>query len=199
MTLPRAYFDALYEENDDPWSFRTRWYEARKRLLTMAALPEERYGSTFEPGCSIGILTDELAVRSDRVVAMDVSAGALRQAARRVPPNVQLRQGAVPADWPPGRFDLVVLSEVGYYLDRDACGLLADRAMSSTQDLIAVHWRHPVREYPLTGDEVHAVLDDAAEARGLARLVSHVEADFRLDVWSSDSRSVATRGGLVAP
>jgi hypothetical protein len=164
----------------------------------MAALPGERYGSTFEPGCSIGILTDELAARSDRVLAMDVSAGALRQAARRVPPNVELRPGAVPADWPSGRFDLVVLSEVGYYLDRDDCGSLADRATSSTQDLVAVHWRHPVSEYPLTGDEVHAVLSDAAEAGGLAQLVSHVEADFRLDVWSCDSRSVATRGGLVA-
>ena len=199
MTLQASYFDRLYEFEPDPWDFRSRPYEVRKRALTLACLPEAHYSTAFEPGCSIGVLTSDLAARSDEVLSMDLSALALASAREAVPPNVELRQGAVPADWPTESFELVVLSEVGYYLDRDACGLLADRAMSSTQDLIAVHWRHPVREYPLTGDEVHAVLDDAAQARGLARLVSHVEADFRLDVWSSDSRSVATRGGLVAP
>lgn len=197
MTLPGAYFDALYREKDDPWSFRSRWYESRKRRLTMGALAAERYAYTFEPGCSIGILTADLAARSEHLLAMDVSAHALRQAARNVPPNVELRHGAIPADWPSGQFDLVVLSEIGYYLDRQDCRCLAERALSSTRELIAVHWRHPVRDYPLSGDEVHAILNDAARTRGLAPLVGHVEADFRLEVWSADPRSVATRSGLL--
>src|SRR5580658_8155643 len=131
MTLDRSYFERLYDDHDDPWGFRTRWYEARKRRLTMAALPAQRYGSVFEPGCSIGLLTADLAERSDRVVAMDISARALQQARSGLPASVELRRGAVPSDWPAGKFDLIVLSEVGYYLDVDDCRLLAELAVTT--------------------------------------------------------------------
>jgi trans-aconitate methyltransferase len=198
VTLTQAYFDRLYKENEDPWSFRDRWYEARKRRLTLAALPDEHYQSVFEPGCSIGMLTSDLAARSDHVLAMDISPSALRQAAAQVPDNVELRQGAVPADWPPRRFGLIVVSEVGYYLDDDDCNRLADMAVSSARDLIAVHWRHPVPDYPLSGDQVHSAINLAAQRRGLVQLVSHLEADLRLDLWSADARSVAARVGLTS-
>jgi hypothetical protein len=197
VTIPGPYFDRLYREKDDPWSFRDRWYESRKRRLTMAALTDERYQSIFEPGCSIGMLTSDLAARSDYVLAMDISAAAIGQAGLRVPAHVELRQGAVPVAWPAGRFSLVVLSEIGYYLDVHDCRQLADQALASGQELVAVHWRHPVADYPLSGDQVHSLLNEAAERRGLARLVSHVETDLRIDLWSSDARSVAARGGLI--
>ena len=32
---------------------------------------------------------------------------------------------------------------------------------------------------------------------GLSRLVLHIEADFLLEVWGRDPRSVGQRGGLV--
>jgi hypothetical protein len=69
--------------------------------------------------------------------------------------------------------------------------------VASARDLIAVHWRHRVTDYPLTGDQVHAVVAAAAVGAGMARLVDHVEEDFRLDVWSHDRRSVARRTALV--
>jgi SAM-dependent methyltransferase len=196
MSLPPAYFDRLYRRAEDPWSFRTRWYERRKRAVTMAALTADRYGSVFEPGCSIGLLTAELATRADRVLAMDPSAVALERAAGIVPESVQLVRGAVPADWPNGRFDLVILSELGYYLEPAECAVLADAAFGSAAEVVAVHWRHPVEDYPMSGDEVHASLTDGAERACLALLVSHVEADFRLDVWCQDPRSVAARTAL---
>ena len=99
-------------------------------------------------GCSIGLLTRLLAARADRVLAMDIAAAALQQAHAHVPDHVHLRQGAVPADWPSGRFDLVVLSELGYYLDEKDCQQLASLAATSAGDLVAVHWRHPVEDYP---------------------------------------------------
>jgi SAM-dependent methyltransferase len=197
MTLDRSYFESLYEDHDDPWEFRTRWYEARKRRLTMAALPDERYLSVFEPGCSIGLLTADLAERSDHVLATDISARALEQARSTLPASVELRRGAVPADWPAGRFDLVVLSEVGYYLDLADCQLLAEQAVTTGRDLIAVHWRHRVDDYPLTGDEVHEIINRCADRHGLAVLASHIEADLRIEVWSTERRSVAVRTGLV--
>jgi SAM-dependent methyltransferase len=198
MTLDRSYFESLYEDYEDPWEFRTRWYEARKRLLTMAALPEQRYLSVFEPGCSIGLLTADLAARSDYVLATDISVKALEQARSTLPDRVELRRGAVPSDWPAARFDLIVLSEVGYYLDVEDCELLAELAVTTGRDLIAVHWRHLVDDYPLTGDEVHEIINRCAGRHGLAVLASHIEADLRIEVWSTDHRSVAGRTGLLA-
>jgi trans-aconitate methyltransferase len=197
VTLRRGYFEDLYAGDDDPWSFRTRWYETRKRRLTMATLPDEHYGSVFEPGCSIGVLSAELADRCDHLLAMDISAQALQQAKAELPPRVELRQGGVPSDWPAGDFDLIVLSEIGYYLDDEDCRRLAELAVTSARDVIAVHWRHPVDDYPLTGDAVHRVINHLAQAHGLAGVASHIEEDLRIDVWSSNHRSVAARTGLL--
>lgn len=196
MTLDVTYFDRLYDGEADPWQFRTRPYEARKRALTLAALPAEFYATVFEPGCSIGVLSGALAERCDRLLAMDISAEALRLAQPAVPRNVELRLGAVPSDWPAGSFDLVVLSEMGYYLDTEDVVRLAALATGSARDLLAVHWRHPVADYPLSGDDVHAALDEAAGRAGMRRLVDHVEDDLRLNVWSHDGRSVAERTGV---
>jgi SAM-dependent methyltransferase len=197
MSLPRTYFDEIYRRDSDPWGFRTRPYEARKRELTMAVLPDPNYRSAFEPGCSIGLLTALLAPRCERLLAMDISPQALDVARSELSSHVELRQGAIPADWPQERFDLVVLSEVGYYLDSDECRTMAELAMTSGRDLVAVHWRHPVDDYPLSGDQVHVILQDAADARNLKSLARHLEQDFRIDVWSSDHRSVAARSGLL--
>lgn len=196
MTLEAPYFDRLYAAQPDPWEFRSRPYEIRKRALTLACLPALRYSTAFEPGCSIGVLTSELASRSDRVLSMDLSALALASAAQSVPPNVELRQGAIPRDWPAESFELVVLSEVGYYLDPGDCRLLGELAATGATDLVIVHWRHPVDDYPLSGDEVHRILAKTSSGAGMTRLVEHTEHDFRLDVWSHDKRSVALRTGV---
>jgi Nodulation protein S (NodS) len=196
MTLQAPYFDRLYRDERDPWGFRSRPYEVRKRALTLACLPEAHYSTAFEPGCSIGVLTSDLAARSDEVLSMDLSALALASARESVPPNVELRQGAVPAEWPTESFELVLLSEVGYYLDAPDCRRLGQRAAGSATDLVAVHWRHPVEDYPLSGDEVHRILAGSCSAAGMTHLVEHVEDDFRIDVWSHDARSVALRTGV---
>lgn len=197
MTLLPAYFDRLYADGPDPWGFRTRWYEARKRALTIACLPDRRYRSAFEPGCSIGVLTDALAERCDHVLAMDVSDRALAEASAILPSSVSLVRGRVPDDWPGRRFDLVVVSEIGYYFEHGECQRLAGLAAASAGDLVAVHWRHPVDDYPLIGDDVHEHLAAAAAAEGMTSLVRHLEEDFLIDVWSHDPRSVARRTRII--
>ncbi len=196
VTLLRSYFEDLYGKAPDPWEYRSRPYEIRKRAVTVACLPEAHYASAFEPGCSIGVLTSDLATRCDGLLAMDVSSIALDYAAKTKLDHVELRQGEMPKDWPAGSYDLVVLSELGYYLDAADCLRLGDRAAASANDLIAVHWRHPVAEYPLAGDEVHRILSVAGTRAGMTHLIEHQENDFRLDVWSHDSRSVALRTGV---
>ncbi len=118
-SIDRKYFDDIYATSGDPWDFATSWYEARKYALTMAALPDKRYSNAFEPGCSIGVLTAHLALRSDHVLATDIVDIALDQVRLRTAAlgNVEVRRLAIPEEWPSDRFDLIVLSEVAYYFD----------------------------------------------------------------------------------
>ncbi len=209
MSLPPEYFEQLYGRYADPWGFADRWYERRKRALLLAALPRERFRSAFEPGCSTGELTAELAARCDRLLAVDVSERVLARARDRLAPvqgaraeGVQLRRAVLPADWPQEEhFDLVVVSEVGYYLDLPALATMADLAAGSlTPDgvLATCHWRHRVPDYPQTGDLVQDTLAAAAGRAGLSELVDHVEEDFRMQLWVGPQVPSVARGtGLV--
>jgi trans-aconitate methyltransferase len=207
VSLPPSYFDRLYADADDPWGFSGRWYEQRKRAITLASLPDHRYRTAFEPGCSIGMLTSDLACRCDSILAGDVSESALRQAADRlaVHPHVELRPIRLPADWPEHEFDLIVLSEVLYYLDANDLTETLDKAMRSVAPrgtLVSVHWLHPVSDYPHDGDVVQRAVELAAQG-ALFQTVHHVEADFDLAVYirplsgqTAEEVSVAGQGGL---
>ncbi|MEV4619114.1 SAM-dependent methyltransferase [Asanoa sp. NPDC049573] len=202
MTLPAGYFDEMYAAEPDPWGFTTRWYEQRKYALTMAALPRPRYPSAFEPGCSIGVLTALLAERCDALLSTDIATDAVAATRERVRDrtHVTVEQRRVPDEWPPGGFDLIVLSEIAYYLGDDDLDLLlarAEAALTPGGDLVAVHWRRRIDDYPQPGDEVHRRL--AYDRPELAVLARHEEADFRLDVYTKvppAPRSVAQREGL---
>jgi LmbE family N-acetylglucosaminyl deacetylase/SAM-dependent methyltransferase len=194
--LPARYFDELYAHSDDPWGFASRWYEERKRALTLAALPDRGYATGLELGCSIGVLTEQLAERVDDLLAVDVSQAAVDRARERVGDRARVERADLTEGVPAGRFDLIVLSEVGYYLTAEPFEVLLDQVLDRLADggaLVACHWRHPVDDYPVGGDEVHARL----RARGLPRLVEHLEDDFVLEVFSTDPRSVARRAGLA--
>ena len=196
----RTHFDALFEQDDDPWRFRSRWYEQRKRALTLACLPQRHYRQIFEPGCANGELSAALAERCDTLWVSDGSARALALARVRLAAWPQTRFGRhwVPPEWPdPARFDLVVVSELAYYLDAEALRLLAERIRGTLTEggaVLACHWRHPLPGHPLSADEVHARLGRHLR---LPRLTECVEVDFRIDVWSQDPRSVAQREGLA--
>jgi SAM-dependent methyltransferase len=201
-TLGPAYFAAMYEAAPDPWGLQDRWYEQRKYAISLALLPARRYHSGFEPGCSVGVLTEMLARRCDRLLSCDVVAPAVQAAQQRTSdlPQVRVERRELPRQWPAGRFDLVVFSEMLYYFgDQDLERTLdqAVRALQPDGTLLAVHWRHPVADYPRSGDEVHRWL---AARPGLARLVSHVEPDFMAEIYlRSDGEpiSVARATGLV--
>lgn len=181
---PLSYFDGMYADNPDPWGFDRRPYERRKQDLTIAALPAGRhFARAVEPGCANGALTARLVEVCDEVIAFDPIASCVERATDRLDgTNARIQQGQLPTAWPDATVDLVVLSEVAYYLDTAAQEQLdAAMARSMTDDgiLVAVHWTGPTN-YPRTGEEVHAHLDTLP---WLERLTSLVDPQFVLDVW----------------
>lgn len=202
--LPTSYFDEMYAAADDPWEVKSRWYEQRKRDILVAALPEQQYAFAFEPGCSIGGLTGPLAARSHRLLAVDASTRAVATASRRLAdkPWVEVRQAIVPEDWPRDRtFDLVVLSELLYYLDKATLSELLDLTVATLSDrgtLVVAHWRPVVADHLLTGDAVHEIVIERPDLCLVSRIV---EDDFRLDVLlrapaGTAGLSVAARTGV---
>lgn len=193
-----AYFDRLYARSNDPWQLTERFYERRKRDLLVASLPRERFRRAFEPGCAVGALTAELAPHCQQLVAWDGAHVAVEQTRARLQEQlaagrVRVERGRIPEHWPSGTFDLIVLSEVGYYsMDLQRLKDRVEHSLSADGVLVACHWRHSAPDHPFTAEDVHAAL-----APGLANIAAHREADFLLDVWSRDGISVAAAQGIV--
>ncbi|GGK47996.1 bifunctional PIG-L family deacetylase/class I SAM-dependent methyltransferase [Micrococcus flavus] len=211
-----AVFDRLYRAHDDPWHYLTSPYEARKRALTLAVLPRPRYGTVVEAGASIGVLTAALAERAERVVGLEASQVAVERAAAHLAdvPHAEVRLAVLPADWPAdlgpageaaggpdddagAPVDLVVASEIGYFLQPEELDALVDAADASLGpggELLLCHWRQPITGWPLDGDAVH----DRVAADPRWRLLSeHVEADLRLSVHTR--AAAATHAVVVVP
>ncbi|MFW0774441.1 PIG-L family deacetylase [Paenarthrobacter nitroguajacolicus] len=177
-------FDEVHTRERDPWSYTTSWYERRKRALTLAALPEESYESGLEIGCSIGTLSEELAKRCSRFLAVDASSAALSQAAERLLPysSAETQHLTMPAEWPDGTFDLVVLSETGYYLSPEELAELLTRIGTSTRPggtFVLCHWRHPIAGWQLDAEAVHTM---ARKQLGWPTHGLYREKDFMLEV-----------------
>jgi SAM-dependent methyltransferase len=204
--LPDTYFDRMYATSADPWQLATRWYEQRKYAITLSMLPQRRYRHAFEPGCSIGTLTALLAERCDRVTAIDVAGAALEIADQRlhaggrcesVRDRVTLSRGSLDDPWPSGPFDLLVLSEVAYYLDEELLAEVLRREcprLARGATVVAAHWRHEVADYPLSGDQANRVIADTA---GLIPIGGYRDRDVVISVFDTgNAASVAERNGV---
>ena len=199
MQYTADVFEEMYTHSDDPWQFKSRWYEERKRALTLACLPERRYASGYEPGCANGELSAALASRCDRLLVTDGSSKAVGLAVTRLAdlPHVKVRQAWIPKQWPIQVFDLIVLSEFGFYLDGRQLDAVATAALASLAPggtVLACHWRHPIEGCILDGDQVHRQL---GERLALPMVSQLVEPDVRIGVWCRDPRSVAQREGFI--
>lgn len=190
QTVPPDYFAGIYASDPDPWRFTSSAYERDKYAATLAALPQARYRSAFEPACAVGVFTRALAERCDRLLATDLVPAAVKATRARCADqsNVEIQQGAVPADWPEGRFDLIVLSEFLYFLAppdlADLVGRTGD-AIEPGGDLILVHWLGET-DYPQSGDAAaESFIAQAAPFAGV--LLQSRTAAYRLDVLRAGS------------
>ena len=183
--LGREYFEGLYAESGDPWSFETSEYERKKYERTLAALGDRTFHRAMEAGASIGVFTEMLAYRCDELLAVDVSEQAVAAARERLSgrKHVRVERRTLPEEMPEGPFDLIVASEVLYYFPGEE--MLAvlrafERELAPGGALLAVHWRRETRTYPLQGDDVHELL---LQHTRLSNNETIVEADYRLDLF----------------
>jgi SAM-dependent methyltransferase len=184
-TTDAEFFEAKYRDNIDPWAFASSQYEQHRYSMTLRALDHRRYKRAFEPGCSIGILTARLALICDRVDSIDFSQTAIDQARRfcEAFQNVHLNCGSLPADIPSGTFDLIVLSEIGYYFNRQALMEIGTQLVERLQPsgvLLGVHWLGRSADHLLDGDQVHEIL---GQLNGLKLEHSERYTGFRIDRW----------------
>jgi protein-L-isoaspartate O-methyltransferase len=201
-TTSREFFEQKYRQSADPWSFASSEYEQRRYATIIGHIDLGRFDRVLEPGCSIGELTAQLADRCGHVTAIDIAASAVAVARARCAglDNVEIEQASLHDGLPPGPFDLIVFSEIGYYFDEDAVRWLAGemtRRLDIGGWLIAAHWTGESLDHVLAGPAVHEVL---ARQSGLEHIVheEHVPANvsddgFVLDIWkrSASNRSAA--------
>jgi trans-aconitate methyltransferase len=158
-----------------------------------------RHSDAFEPGCSIGVLTRILAPRCGRLLSCDAAQAAVRQAQDRTSAlrNVRAERRALPRDWPPGEFSLIVLSELLYYFDYADLDQILGRPVTALRPdghLLAVHWRHEASGYPRARDNAHEIL---RAHEGLALLSAYRDPDFIAEVYApagGDRRAMARPG-----
>ena len=192
MSVPDTsadFFEAMFRGSSDPWNFAADPYEQFRYNTILRALEPGPYRHAYEPGCSVGALTEKLAGICERVDACDFSPSAVAEAEARCKllPGVSVRVGSLRHDVTFGQYDLIVLSEIGYYFSlTEWSALLAgmvDRMQPGTV-LLASHWLGSSPDHVLSGDEVHGLLahPELKHEHG-ERHPDAVRGGFRLDRW----------------
>jgi SAM-dependent methyltransferase len=156
-------FERRYRSDPDPWGYECSDYEREKYAATLAACGPGPFDSALELGASIGVFSAQLAARCRRLVTLDFSPTAVEVARARLAGqrHVDVRLAEIPSGIPGGPFDLVVASEILYYLDATAlAGTLAALRQSLARRglLVCVHWRPPGPERPFDATTVHGLV-----------------------------------------
>ncbi|CAN5509816.1 SAM-dependent methyltransferase [soil metagenome] len=180
-----GFFEAKYRADTDPWHFATDPYELRRYATIVDAVGPEPFRRAFEPACSIGVLTAMLAPRCASLLATDASPSAVAAARARVVdrPPVEVVSMALP-EMPPGPFDLIVFSEVGYYFPPDPLADLVDDLITHLAPggrLVAAHWTGQSGDHVLDGATVHRTIDRHPELT--SDIATRDEGGFLLGRW----------------
>lgn len=158
-----AAFEERYRSDADPWGTLSDPSEQAKTDATLEACGDGPFERVCDLGTGIGVLAAALAPRCTALVALDGAPTAVAAALRRLAPfpHARAQVAVVPDDLPSGRFDLVVASELLYYLsteDLEATLRWLDGALLPGGRLVAVHWTGSERDMRQSGHDVHAKL-----------------------------------------
>jgi SAM-dependent methyltransferase len=182
--MTAADFEERYRREGDPWGYETSSYERAKYAATLEACGHGPFASALELGSSIGVFSALLAPRCTSLVTIDGSETAVAAARRRLAGRgpVMTVVGRIPSDIPPRDYDLVVASEILYYLsppELEDTLEVTRRHLVAGGRLVAVHWRPPGPERPFDAAGVH---DRLHHVPWLAAVTSAVTDDYLLDV-----------------
>jgi trans-aconitate methyltransferase len=150
-SVPSSFFDETYRGSADPWGYTSSFYETSKYRSTIRHLPKKTAKNAFEIGCSIGVLTQQLAKKCERLLSVDYSEVGLEEARKRCRelPQVRFQRMQIPQQFPAEKFDLIVFSEVGYYLTVEDLHQAKQKIIDGLLPggfLLMVHYRFPVDE-----------------------------------------------------
>jgi SAM-dependent methyltransferase len=182
--IDTAGFEARYRDEGDPWGYETSDYEREKYAATLAACGTGPFERALELGASIGVFSALLAPRCRSLETIDAAPTAVAAARGRLAgrSGVSVREGEIPSALRAGPYDLVVASEILYYLEPAALDATLDALrtrMAPGGRLVAVHWRPPGPERPFDADQVHARL---MACEWLSPVFSGDHPEYRLDV-----------------
>jgi len=193
-----VYFEDLYRHNSDPWGYDFHWYEARKRQICLALLTRPRYPKVLEVGCSNGHLSFHLAQRAEELLCIDVSARAVQLASARLQEfeHVVVENRKIPEDYSIQKFDLILISEMAYYLSADELHQFIEKLKHSLNDdgeILCCHWRHKIQDFELNAEQVHQAFQQHFPFH---HYLSLNDPDFMIDLWTANTSSLAQQEKL---
>lgn len=154
------YFDNLYTELPDPWTYRNDSLSEERRRLLLEILQRRRYHRLLEVGCAEGWITAELAKVADEITALEISEVAIERARKEcdlLPNVIFYRMDLLLDPIPTGSFDCIVCAGVLNFFQMNEQPALRDKILTYLEpggDILLEHGRHP---YPgqIAGREIH--------------------------------------------
>lgn len=196
----RGDFDGMYRDLADPWDCENSVRRLENRLFIELLREFGPYEFGVDIGCGLGGLASLIADSSvcQKMNGCDISAVAVDRA-RELHPSIEFRRWNVLTDeLSPvhllGRYDLVVMSEVLWYLLADLTLVFGKvRSLLTHSGLIGVKQYFPDRQRfwreVLAGESGFRAFCGDSGLRCLKRVVSHVDDGVvMMGVYRADAR-----------
>jgi len=118
LYFTEKHFEELYRKKPDPWNYEHYDFEKEKYQKTLKAIPDDVH-TVWEVGSSEGVFTQILLEKGKNVLGVDISETALQRARKRVKQcndTIRLQKLDITREDVDGIFDLILASEILYYL-----------------------------------------------------------------------------------
>jgi SAM-dependent methyltransferase len=189
----REFFERMYVRDVDPWKFSSDPYESSRYDCLIDCLSGKHFARGYEPGCSVGVLTDRLAPFCKELLATDLSETAVDRARQRCVAHAHVRfMSRSVAEIDPGPLDLLVLSEIGYYFNASDLMKWASQLFSCMRPggtILTCHWLGVSPDHLLSGNQVQDIFQKLATDRSYTSALTRCTENYRLESWTIEGAS----------